>query len=155
MDRIDRRTFLAGAGALAFAAPAAGLAQAQPRLVMWKDPNCGCCTHWADRVRAAFGQPVQVVPVADMQALKRARGIPQDLWSCHTAMINGILVEGHVPPADIRRLAQTRNRAFSGLAVPGMPLGAPGMDVGHGERQAFQVIAFAPNGRRTVYARHV
>ncbi|HYJ29661.1 MAG TPA: DUF411 domain-containing protein [Allosphingosinicella sp.] len=154
MNRFDRRTFLAGAGAIALGTPAAALAQAQPRLVMWKDPSCGCCTHWAERVQAAFGEPVRIVPVADMAALKRARGIPQDLWSCHTASIHGLIVEGHVPPADIRRLLATRSRAFSGLAVPGMPAGAPGMDIGHTRRDPYQVIAFGPAGRRAVYARH-
>src|SRR4028119_348167 len=102
MNGFDRRTFLAGAGALALGAPAAAAAQAQPRLVMWKDPNCGCCTHWADRIQAAFRESVRIVAVADMPALKRARGVPQDLWSCHTASIHGLIVEGHVPPADIR-----------------------------------------------------
>lgn len=154
MKRIDRRTFLAGAGALSIVAPAAAQAQAQPRLVMWKDPSCGCCTHWAERIQAAFREPVRVVAVADMQALKRARGVPQDLWSCHTASIHGIIVEGHVPPADIRRLLAMRSRPHSGLAVAGMPLGAPGMDVGHSRREPFQVIGFGGNGRRSVFARH-
>jgi len=154
MNGFDRRTFLTGAGALALGAPVAGLAQAQPRLVMWKDPNCGCCTHWAERVEAAFGEAVRIVPVADMLALKRARGIPQDLWSCHTASIQGLIVEGHVPPADIRRLLAMRNRPHSGLAVPGMPIGSPGMDVGHARREPFQVIGFTPNGRRALFARH-
>jgi hypothetical protein len=154
MNLFDRRTFLAGACAFAVGTPVAGLAQAQPRLVMWKDPQCGCCTHWAERVQAAFRQTVTTVPVADMPALKRARGVPQDLWSCHTASIQGLIVEGHVPPADIRRALATRNRAFAGLAVPGMPAGAPGMDVGHGRTEPFQVISFGPAGRRAVFARH-
>ena len=152
MKAIDRRTFLAAAGLAAFA-PGAALAQPQARIVMWKDPNCGCCTHWADRVQAAFRQPVQVVHVADMPALKRARGIPEDLWSCHTAMVEGVLVEGHVPPADIRRLLETRNRRARGLAVPGMPLGSPGMEAG-GRIQRYQVIAFGPGAARAVFATH-
>ncbi|HEX8655861.1 MAG TPA: DUF411 domain-containing protein [Allosphingosinicella sp.] len=154
MHIIDRRMFIAGSAALAFAAPGEVLAQARPGLVMWKDPSCGCCGHWAERVQAAFRERVQVVPVADMAAVKRARGVPQDLWSCHTASIRGLIVEGHVPPADIQRLLATRGRAFAGLAVPGMPAGAPGMDVGHSRRQPYQVVAFGPNGRRAVYARH-
>jgi hypothetical protein len=154
MARIDRRAFLAGAGALAIAGPAAAsAATARPRITMWKDPNCGCCGAWADRVQAAFGAPVQVVPTADMPALKRARGIPEDLWSCHTAMIDGYLVEGHVPPADIQRLIASRNRQVKGLATPGMPMGAPGME--HGSHvQRYQVIAFGPGTRRSVFATH-
>jgi hypothetical protein len=120
---------------------------------MWKDPNCGCCGGWAERVEAAFRQPVRVVPTADMSAFKTARGIPEDLWSCHTAMIDGYLVEGHVPPADIQRLIASRNRQVRGLAVPGMPLGAPGMEAG-GRTQRYQVIAFGPGARRSVFATH-
>ena len=154
MEMVDRRTFIAGAGALALCGPAAALAVQQPRLVMWKDPSCGCCGHWADRVQAAFRERVSIVPTADMMAVKRARGIPQDLWSCHTASIHGIIVEGHVPPADIQRLIASRNRQIRGLAVPGMPAGAPGMDVGHDIRQRYQVIGFGVGGRRSVFATH-
>jgi len=154
MNGLDRRTFLTGAGALALGASAAARAQAQPRLVMWKDPNCGCCTDWAERVEAAFREPVRIVAVADMPALKRARGVPRDLWSCHTASVHGIIAEGHVPPADIRRLVAARPRPYAGLAVPGMPLGAPGMDVGHDRREPFQVIGFGAGGRRGLFARH-
>jgi hypothetical protein len=156
MNPIDRRTFLAaaGAGAAALCAPAAALAQAQPRLVMWKDPNCGCCTSWAERVEAAFRERMRIVAVADMAALKRARGVPRDLWSCHTASVHGLVVEGHVPPADISRLLAARARPYSGLAVPGMPIGSPGMDVGHDRSEPFQVIGFGPGARRGVFARH-
>ena len=154
MEMVDRRMFLAGAGALALCGPAAALAQQQPRLVMWKDPNCGCCGHWAERVQGVFRERVSIVPVADMQELKRARGVPQDLWSCHTASVHGILVEGHVPPADIQRLIASRNRQLIGLAVPGMPAGSPGMDVGHNHRQRYQVIAFGAGSRRSVFATH-
>jgi hypothetical protein len=154
MDFLDRRTFLAGAAGAATSLALPGLAFGQARgITMWKDPNCGCCTAWADRVRAHFGQPVRIVPTADMQALKRARGIPQDLWSCHTGEVHGVLTEGHVPPADIQRLIASRSRSIRGLAVPGMPLGSPGMEAG-GQRQRYQVIAFAPGGQRSVYATH-
>lgn len=154
MHRIDRRTFLAGtAGGLALLAPGSALAQVQPRIVMYKDPHCGCCNGWAQRVPAAFGEPVRVVPTADMAAFKRARGIPEDLWSCHTGVIDGYLFEGHVPPADMQRLIASRNRQVRGLAVPGMPLGAPGMEAG-GRTQRYQMIAFGPGARRSVFATH-
>jgi len=153
MDFLDRRTFLAGAaGALTLGGASPALGQASG-MTMWKDPNCGCCTAWADRMRAHFGRSVRIVPTADMHALKRARGIPQDLWSCHTGEIQGYLTEGHVPPADIRRLIASRSRSIRGLAVPGMPLGAPGME-GGGRTQRYQVIAFAAGGQRSVYATH-
>ncbi len=155
--KIDRRTFLAGTGAglAGLALPGAALAQARGPLVMWKDPSCGCCAHWGERVEAAFRGRLQVIPTADMQALKRSHGVPQDLQSCHTALIHGVVVEGHVPPADIQRLVAARPRPFRGLAVPGMPLGSPGMDVGHNERQRYQVFAFGgAGGRRAVFATH-
>lgn len=157
MEFLDRRTFLAGAAG-AFTLVGSGPAFAQARtatrnMVMYKDPNCGCCTAWADRMQAHFRQPVRIVPTADMAAFKRARGIPQDLWSCHTSEVHGYLTEGHVPPADIQRLIASRSRAIRGLAVPGMPLGSPGMEAG-GRTQRYQVIAFAPGGQRSVYATH-
>ena len=155
MTGIDRRTFFAALGGAALAplaAPAA--AQAPVPMTMWKDPSCGCCGDWAARVEQAFGARMRVVPTADMDALKRARGVPSELRSCHTALIGGYVVEGHVPPADIQRLIRSRNRQIAGLAVPGMPLGAPGMDVGHSHREPYRVIAFGPGGRRAVFATH-
>ena len=155
MDLFDRRTFLAGAAGAAaglLVLPDTGAAQARG-ITMWKDPNCGCCTAWADRMQAHFRQPVRIVPTADMPALKRARGIPQNLWSCHTAEVQGYVTEGHVPPADVQRLIASRSRAIRGLAVPGMPLGSPGMEAG-GQRQRYQVFAFAAGGQRSVYATH-
>ncbi len=152
MDRIGRRMFLAGAGALAVAAPGIAQAQARPRITMWKDPDCGCCTGWAARMEPAFG-PVRIIPTAVMPDFKRARGVPEDLWSCHTSVIDGWLIEGHVPAADIRRLVASGNRQVRGLAAPGMPLGSPGMEAG-GRTQRYRVIAFGPGARRSVFATH-
>ncbi|HEX8525661.1 DUF411 domain-containing protein [Allosphingosinicella sp.] len=149
---IDRRMFVAGAGALVLAVPGAAFAQQRPRITMWKDPHCGCCSGWAERARALFG-PVRTVPTADMPAFKRARGIPENLWSCHTSIVDNYLLEGHVPPADAQRLIASGNRQIRGLAVPGMPLGAPGMEAG-GRTQRYQVIAFGPGARQTVFATH-
>jgi hypothetical protein len=100
MEFLDRRTFLAGAaGALTLVAGSApARAQARSGIVMYKDPNCGCCTAWAERMQAHFRQPVRIAPTADMAAFKRARGIPQDLWSCHTSEVHGYLTEGPCPP---------------------------------------------------------
>lgn len=151
---MDRRTFLGSIGAAALAAPVAAWGQSSSRIMMWHAPGCGCCLEWARRMRAAFGVAPVIVEAADMAAVKRARGVPDDLQSCHTAVVSGYVIEGHVPPADIRRLIGSRSRAIRGLAVPGMPLGSPGMDVGHNRRDPFQVIAFADAGRRSVFARH-
>jgi hypothetical protein len=121
---------------------------------MWRDPGCGCCVEWAKRMEAAFGRKVSIVNSPAMAALKTARGVPDDLRSCHTAVVQGVVVEGHVPPEDIKRLIAKRPKGITGLAVPGMPAGSPGMDVRHNPKQHYQVIAFGPGGRRAVFATH-
>ena len=150
----DRRLFLGAAGAAAGAAmvgPAAWAAPA-PSFVMWHNPGCGCCLEWGKRMEAAFKRKLPVIEAADLGAIKKQRGVPAELHSCHTALIHGYVVEGHVPPRDIQRLIASKSRIVRGLAVAGMPAGSPGMDVGHSRRQPYQVIAFAPNGRRSVFA---
>jgi hypothetical protein len=155
MDGIGRRYMLGllGAGAAAPFLPESAAA-APAGYVMWRDPGCGCCLEWAKRIEAAFGKKLPVVETRNMAAVKRAQGVPADLQSCHTALIQDLVVEGHVPPADIKRLLAARKAAVRGLAVPGMPAGAPGMDVGHDHRQRYQVFAFAADGRRAVYSVH-
>ena len=113
---------------------------------MFRDPNCGCCEMWVDHVRAENEADIAEVPTQDMAAIKTANGVPQDLWSCHTMIVDGYVIEGHVPAADIARLLEERPAGVKGLAVPGMPMGSPGMDMG-GRKQAFQVIAFGEKGR--------
>ncbi len=157
MSELSRRSFVAGVGATAVAGllpSQSAFAAPDNRLVMWRDPSCGCCGVWADRIRAAFNRPLMILQTSDMAAIKRARGVPEDLRSCHTALISNYVIEGHVPPADILRLMRSRNRQVTGLAVPGMPAGSPGMDVGHDRRDPYQVFAFGPGGRRAVFASH-
>jgi len=153
---IDRRLMLASLGAAAaFGFPTALGAQAPAGgFVMWRDPGCGCCVEWAKRVEAAFKRKMPVVQVADMARIKAAQGVPDGLHSCHTALIQGYVVEGHVPPADIQRLVRSKSRTLKGLAVPGMPAGSPGMDVGHDRKEPYQVFAFDAQGRRSVFANH-
>jgi hypothetical protein len=155
----DRRSVLgwiAGVAACGVVARPAWAAPAAPATVitMWRDPGCGCCTEWARRIETAFGRKVRIVEASDMAAVKRLHGVPDDLRSCHTAVIDGLVIEGHVPPQDIKAQAARRVNGVKGLAVPGMPAGSPGMDVGHNHRQPYQVIAFATGGRRFVAARH-
>jgi hypothetical protein len=151
MDRIDRRAalaFLAGAAAL----PLTGAAAPQPP-TMWRDPGCGCCSGWGKKVEAALGVRLRIVDGPDMPALKRARGVPSDLQSCHTALIGGLVFEGHVPPEDVKRLLASRPAGIRGLAVPGMPMGSAGMEMGaHTER--YDVIAFGDRGARRLFSRH-
>jgi hypothetical protein len=122
--------------------------------VMWRDPGCGCCLQWVKRVEAAFGRKLPVVDAPNMAAVKKAQGVPPTLISCHTALIQGFVVEGHVPPEDVKRLIASGRKGVKGLAVPGMPAGAPGMDVGHNVRQRYQVFAFDAAGRWSVFATH-
>lgn len=151
---IERRTVLAGLALASLGMSGRGVAQGKTELVMWHSPGCGCCLEWKKRIEAAFGRPMRVIQTPDIAAIKRARGVPDDLMSCHTASIGGYAIEGHVPPADIKRLIATEPKGVAGLAVPGMPAGSPGMDVGHSRRDAYQVIAFDRAGGKRVFARH-
>ncbi len=153
---VDRRAvigFIGGAAALPLLPFPAGAAAAAG-YVMWRDPGCGCCLEWAKRVGAAFGKKLPVVNVPNMVAVKKAQGVPAALQSCHTAIIQGVVVEGHVPPEDVKWLIASKRPGVKGLAVPGMPAGSPGMDVGHNHRQRYQVLAFDSAGRQSVFATH-
>jgi hypothetical protein len=155
-ELLDRRQLVAliGGAAAATLLPAGAEAAAPAGYVMWRDPGCGCCLEWAKRVEAAFSRKLPVVNASNMAAVKKAQGVPGALQSCHTALIQGIVVEGHVPPADIKRLIASGRKGIKGLAVPGMPAGSPGMDVGHNHRQRYQVMAFDSAGRTAVFATH-
>jgi hypothetical protein len=107
-----------------------------------KDPNCGCCTGWAEHIEAA-GFPVRIVESQNMDAIKQRLGVPPALYSCHTAEVDGYVVEGHVPAAAIQRLL-TERPAATGLAVPGMPAGSPGMDFPGMTAEPYEVFLFTP-----------
>lgn len=128
--------------ALAERARAAGL----PRMVVTKDPSCGCCSGWVEHVRAA-GFAVEVVETESVNRLKTRLGVPPDLAGCHTAEVGGYVIEGHVPAAAIRRLLDERPAA-TGLAVPGMPVGSPGMEVEGSPPEVYEVVLFGPSQRR-------
>ena len=119
-------------------------------VVVYKSPSCGCCGNWSSHLRRN-GFKVTVVNVEDMDPLKQRYGVGDELESCHTAVVSGYVVEGHVPAADIRRLLSERP-AVTGLAVPGMPAAAPGMDDSDGE--PFNVLTFDAKGRGQIYARY-
>ena len=120
---------------------------------VWKSPSCGCCAEWVKIVEAA-GFAVTVHDVGNTAARQRLK-VPMALGSCHTALVAGYAVEGHVPPADIRRLLAERPRAV-GLAVPGMPIGSPGMDGPEygGQRDRYDVRLLLPDGSTQVFSRH-
>lgn len=151
---IERRTVVAGLVLATLGLSGRGMAQPDTDLAMWHSPGCGCCLEWKKRIEVAFGQPMRVIETADIAAVKRARGVPDALKSCHTASIGGYAIEGHVPPADVKRLIAAKPKGVAGLAVPGMPAGSPGMDVGHSRRDPYQVIAFDRAGGKRLFARH-
>ncbi len=115
-----------------------------------KHPQCGCCSVWSRHIEAA-GFEVTVKPALDNEARWDTFDIPRQLGSCHTAKIEGYLVEGHVPVADILRLLEERPDAL-GLVVPGMPMGSPGME--GPVSQAYDVLLLKADGTTEVYARY-
>jgi hypothetical protein len=155
---MNRRTWLTligrssalGIGA-AVLLPRVGRA-APATLTVYKDPSCGCCTKWVEHLRAAGLHPA-VQDRTDMDSLKDTLGVPQALRSCHTAVAGRYVIEGHVPAADLKRFVATAPRGIIGIAVPQMPAGAPGMEMG-GRVDRYDVIAFAANGETKLFARH-
>lgn len=150
----SRRGLLIGAVQLAAAfglwRPSSA-AERLPKMTVTRDPNCGCCGNWVTHVKAA-GFPVEVVEVADVAPLKLKLGVPDALASCHTAEVGGYVVEGHVPAEAIKRLLAERPKA-TGLAVAGMPVGSPGMEVPRQAPDAYDVMVFSA-GRQNVFARY-
>ncbi|WP_135505117.1 DUF411 domain-containing protein [Roseovarius aestuariivivens] len=141
---VSRRNALLAGGSFFFTAGVSAVAHADElapsdnALHVVKTPTCGCCKAWADLARDA-GFSVTTEDTRDYVGMKRAGGVPQPLWSCHTARIAGYTVEGHVPFDAIRKLLSERPD-ISGLSVPGMPAGSPGM--GNDPTAVFDVIAF-------------
>lgn len=133
--------------------PLAALA-AQPSRVLvevWKDPECGCCKEWVSHLEAA-GFAVKVHENGN-EAMRARLGMPQKLASCHTALVGGYAVEGHVPASDVRRLLKDKPQAV-GLTVPGMPVGSPGMDgaIYGSRRDPYEVLLVLKSGETRVYA---
>ena len=116
-----------------------------------RSPYCGCCLQWVEYLRAE-GFEVRVVEAEDVTPAARRAGVPDALRSCHTATVEGYAIEGHVPAADIRRLLAERPEA-AGIAVPGMPIGSPGMEQGD-RRQPYATILFSRDGRQQLFAQH-
>ena len=121
-------------------------------IVVHRDPGCGCCAKWAVMAQRELKRPVRMIDNPQRAALAQKAGVPSTLGSCHTAIIDGYAIEGHVPFADIKRLLATKPRGVRGLAVGGMPMGSPGMEVS-GQSERYAVMAFG-SGRPQVFARH-
>lgn len=150
---ISRRALLVGLAATPIAASifSATAAEILPPMKVTKDPSCGCCGAWVEHIRAA-GFTAEVVESPEVNRLKVRLGVPQALASCHTAEINGYVIEGHVPADAIKRLLTEKPQA-KGLAVPGMPVGSPGMEVEGVDNDTYDVVLFGPEGQKT-FARY-
>ncbi|MEZ5889631.1 MAG: DUF411 domain-containing protein [Xanthobacteraceae bacterium] len=150
MSFASRRSFLIGAASMAALASGAGMASAAPNVTVYHDPNCGCCGGWVAHMRKA-GFQVQVIDTDDLAAIKTRFRIPSDLATCHTAEVEGYVIEGHIPAPAVQRLLAEKPAA-AGLAVPGMPIGSPGMEAPGAANETYDVVLFGPWGKRS-YAR--
>jgi hypothetical protein len=138
-----RSALLAAVGTLVSAGALSAVEE--PVITVHRDPSCGCCSGWVAHLQQS-GFVMKVLETRDLDAVKTRFGVPDDLAACHTAEVMGYVIEGHVPAAALRRfLAEKPNAA--GLAVPGMPIGSPGMEGGTPEK--YDVVLFGANVRRT------
>jgi len=147
---LTRRRFACAAGAaLLLGVLPQARSQNVSLVTVYKSPACGCCGEWVKHIRAN-GFRVEALDVADVTPIRRRYGVPEELASCHTAVVGGYAIEGHVPADDIKRLLRERPRV-RGLAVPGMVVGSPGME--QGPPQPYATLAFDDRGSR-VFMRH-
>ncbi|MDX8408346.1 MAG: DUF411 domain-containing protein [Mariprofundaceae bacterium] len=127
--------------------------QTDKEIVMYKSPGCECCTGWADHMRQA-GYKVIENKRDDMDAIKSSHGVTDKLASCHTAIVDGYVIEGHVPAADVERLLKEHPANVAGLTAPGMPMKSPGMQDKNMAPKNYNVLAFDKDGKATVYSRY-
>nr|WP_314445944.1 DUF411 domain-containing protein [uncultured Sphingomonas sp.] len=146
---LHRRQFLGltATGLALAAAPA--LAAPGPAMVTWRSPTCGCCIKWVEAMRKA-GFAVTVRETNDMAAVKQRLKVPDAAASCHTTLVGGLVVEGHVPADAVRTLLARRPKGVIGIAAPGMPRGSPGMEMADGSKDPLNLTLFdaAGNTRR-------
>lgn len=140
---------MAIAGVPTVAGQASRPAGALVPMTVYKTPTCGCCAKWVDHVKAAGFQP-EVTDLPNLTMVKGNAGVPQRLASCHTALVDGYVVEGHIPADVIHKLLRERPKV-TGIAVPGMPIGSPGMEQGD-RKDRYDVLTFDKSGNTKVYA---
>ena len=147
----QRRVFIGQFAALFAVGPVAVFAESTGPLVqVYKSRTCGCCSKWVDHMRTA-GFDIEATNVPDVGVYKLEYGVPRALGSCHTAVVEGYIVEGHVPADDVIKMLRQKP-AIKGIAVPGMPMGSPGMESPN--PQPYDVIAFDSAGNTSVFATH-
>ena len=144
-----RRQFI-GQLAMVVAAGPALATEKSPLIQVYKSPTCGCCSKWVDHLRDA-GFTVEATNVRDVSVYKREYGLPPQLASCHTGIVQGYVVEGHVPADDVIRMLREKP-AIKGIAVPGMPMGSPGMEGPNSDR--YETLSFDAAGTIAVFAVH-
>ena len=148
------RTALAFCLALFVAPPAIAATKNLPAIEVWKSPTCGCCGKWVEHLEAnGFEVKANSATSSTLQRIKKQAGITEKIASCHTAKIDGYVIEGHVPAADIKRLVSEHPDAI-GLTVPDMPIGSPGMEQPGGETEPYDVLLLKKDGGLEVFARH-
>lgn len=136
-----------------YATPAFSDRSGQPQLEVWKSPTCGCCAGWVKHMdNAGYAVTAQNVALGILAKIKKQAGLAPDLQSCHTARVGGYIIEGHVPAEDVKRLLAEKPDAI-GLAVSGMPLGSPGMEMGN-EKERYEVLLVKKDGSTEVFAKH-
>jgi hypothetical protein len=117
-------------------------------MTVYRSPSCGCCGVWVEHAQK-HGFKIKDIKTNEMEALKQKYNVPPELASCHTTIIDGYVMEGHIPADDIKRFLKEKPQSV-GLTVPGMPLGTPGMEAGN-KKQPFQVLAFGNKGEIEVF----
>jgi hypothetical protein len=147
---LTRREFFLASAAALVARRAVGASVAPPVVTVYKDASCDCCGRWVKHL-SSNGFVVTTRDVLNIEEVKRTMGVPAGLESCHTAVVGKYVVEGHVP-ADVVKKMLAEKPAIQGIAVPGMPNGSPGMEMG-GKADKYDVIAFTRDGKKSVYAR--
>ena len=142
----------AGVAAQARKAPARPAAGKPVMMAVYKTPTCGCCAKWVEHMKQN-GFTVHVTDMNDLSSIKTKHGVPSKAQSCHTAVVNGYVVEGHVPAADVKRMLKELP-AIAGLALPGMPVGSPGMEQPGIQAPGYDVLSFDKAGATRVFSKH-
>lgn len=145
--------YLAGIFAVAVGLAVAAQSQnAPPTMEVYKSPTCGCCEKWIEHIEdAGFRVKVTDVSSLALEALKEEQGVPRTAQSCHTGLVGGYVVEGHVPATEVQRLLKERP-AVAGIAVGGMPIGSPGMEMPGRPPQTYNVVTFDKQGTVKVFS---
>jgi hypothetical protein len=150
-SKLSRRQTFGLATALLVSTASSARAASLPAITAYRNPGCGCCKKWA-AILQQNGFTLTMIDDDDLDGRRAKAGVPADLAGCHTAFMGDYVIEGHVPLADIMRLV-TEAPKIKGIAVPGMPMGSPGMET-DGPADRYDVIAFTSDGKRDVFSRY-